>query len=389
MKISPIVLLAFLVSCTKTIDAPSEKTRLLADKKAEACDFGMQVFNKTKRAPTQETHILQERYTLKKKPRGEPVISSNATILLDFDGHVVSNTLWNAGVGEINATPANLREVEIDKILKRVSEDFSPFDVTVTTDEALYNRTNPLKRVRVIITENWEWFGVVGGTAYVNSFVWGDDTPCFVFSTLLNYNEKFIAEAISHEAGHTLGLLHQALYDGCNFLSEYNLGFGEGVTSWAPIMGIGYYHNVTTWHKGPTVLGCDAIQDDVAIISNTLGLKPDDNTGMNPAKQIDTEAGGMINNPNDIDYYFLHIKNPTLITAEPQCLENGEGANLNLKLKLYDKHGAFIKTIDTPSSLSVSTTLSKDKYYVGVETEANGNQGRYGMLGRYTLRLTE
>ncbi|HYK57735.1 MAG TPA: hypothetical protein VEV15_14805, partial [Flavisolibacter sp.] len=249
MKISPIVLLALLVSCTKTIDAPSEKTKLLADKKIEACDFGVQVFNKTKRAPTQETHILQESYTLKKKPRGEPVISSNATILLDFNGHVVSNTIWNTDIGDINATPANLREIEIDKILKRVGEDFSPFDVTVTTDEALYNRTNPLKRMRVIITENWEWFDVVGGTAYVNSFVWGNDTPCFIFSTLLNYNEKFIAEAISHEAGHTLGLLHQALYNDCNFLSEYNLGFGEGPTSWAPIMGIGYYNNVTTLHK--------------------------------------------------------------------------------------------------------------------------------------------
>ena len=384
MKISPIVLLALVVSCTKTIDAPSEKAKPVADKKVEACDFGIQVFNKTKRAPTQET------YTLKKKPRGEPTVASNATILLDFDGHAVSNTIWNTGIGDINATPANLREIEIDKILQRVSEDFSPFDVTITTDEALYNRTNPLKRMRVIITENWEWFGVVGGTAYVNSFVWGDDTPCFIFSTLLNYNEKFIAEAISHETGHTLGLLHQALYSDCNFLSEYNLGLGEGPTSWAPIMGIGYYHNVTTWHKGPTILGCDAIQDDVAVISNTLSLRPDDNTGMNnPAKQIDTEAEGMINNPDDIDYYLLHIKKPTLVVAQPHCLENEEGANLNLKLNLYDKHGVFIKTISSSSSLSVSTTLSKEKYYVGVATEANENQDRHGMLGRYTLRLTE
>lgn len=382
MKISPIVLLALLVSCTKTIDTPSEKTKPVADKKVEACNFGMQVFNKSKRAPTNET------YAMKKKSRVEPVISSNATILLDFDGHVVSNTIWNTGIGDINATPANLRETEIDQILKRVGEDFSPFDVTITTDEALYNRTNPLKRMRVIITENWEWFGVVGGTAYVNSFGWGDDTPCFIFSTLLNYNEKFIAEAISHETGHTLGLLHQALYNGCNFLSEYNLGLGEGPTGWAPIMGIGYYQNVTTWHKGPTVLGCDAIQDDVAVISNTLNLRPDDNTSMNnPAQQIDTEVEGIINTPDDIDYYFLHIKKPTLVTLQPNCLENEEGANLNLKLNLYDKHGAFIKTISSSSTLSVSTTLTKEKYYVGVTTEANENQNRHGMLGRYKLRL--
>ncbi|HYK56238.1 MAG TPA: hypothetical protein VEV15_07140, partial [Flavisolibacter sp.] len=142
-------------------------------------------------------------------------------------------------------------------------------------------------------------------------------------------------------------------------------------------------------HKGPTILGCDAIQDDVAVISNTLSLRPDDNTGMSPSQKFDTEAEGMINTPDDIDYFLLHIKKPTLVTAEPQCLENGEGANLNLKLNLYDKHGVFIKTISSSSSLSVSTTLSKEKYYVGVATEANENQNRYGMLGRYKLRITE
>jgi hypothetical protein len=371
------------VSCTKNIDAPSQRTRPVADKQPESCNFGIQVFNKTRRASTQET------YTQKKKPRGEPEITSNATILLDFDGQMVSNTIWNTS-GDINATPANLKTIEIDKILQRVTEDFSPFDVAITTDEAIYNATNPFKRMRVIVTENWEWFGVVGGTAFNHSFTWGNNTPCFIFSTLLSYNEKFIAEAISHEVGHTLSLMHQALYDGsCNFLSEYNLGFGEGITGWAPIMGIGYYRNVTTWHKGPTIVGCKAIQDDVAIIADVLGLRPDDNAEMNRSEKFNTVAEGIINSKNDIDYYFLDIKKPTVVFVQPQCLENEEGANLNLKLNIYDKWGVFIKTIDTPSSLSASVTLDREKYYVGVQTEANENQSRYGMLGRYVLRTNE
>ena len=182
--------------------------------------------------------------------------------------------------------------------------------------------------------------------------------------------------------------MHQAVYDeACHFLSEYNLGFGQGVTGWAPIMGIGYYQNVTTWHKGPTIFGCNTIQDDVAVIASVLGLRPDDNAEMVRSEKFNKSAEGMINNTNDIDYFFLDIKEPTTVIAQPHCLENEEGANLNLKMNLYDKHGVFIRAIDTPSSLSVSTILAKDKYYIGVETEASENQNRYGMLGRYVLKV--
>jgi hypothetical protein len=382
MKYSPLVLLALLVSCTKNIDAPLVKAKPATNQKPETCTFGIEVFNKIKRG------TFSGDYSLKKKPKDNELIAPpNATILLDFDGQVISNTMWNTK-GDINAGPANLTDSEIDRVIKRVSEDFSPFNVTVTTDEDIYQATNPYKRMRVVITESWEWFGVVGGTSYNNSFTWGNNTPCFVFSTLLNYNEKYIAEAISHETGHTLGLLHQALYDdNCNFLSEYNEGSGEGPTGWAPIMGIGYYENITTWHKGPTVLGCNVIQDDVSIISATLGLLPDENIAMNKLKKIDIPAEGIINNSDDVDYYLIDLKQPATIIASPDCLPNGEGGNLCLKMSVYDKQGVLIKTIKDTASLSASTMLTNDKYYISVETEANQNQSRYGMLGKYTLRV--
>lgn len=391
MKISPFVLLVFLVSCSKKIDVvvkkadvPSVKSGVaITQQKPDSCNFGIQVFNKARRAP------LAEAYSFKKKPRTIPLMPPHATILLDFGGQVVSNTVWNKN-GDINATPANLTLNEIDRILQRVQEDFSPFDVLVTTDEDVYNATDPYKRMRVIITESWDWFGVVGGTSYNNSFVWGNNTPCFVFSTLLSYNEKYIAEAISHETGHTLGLLHQAVYDSsCNFISEYNMGTGDGVTGWAPIMGIGYYKNVTTWHKGPTVLGCNEIQDDVAIIASVLGMKPDENMAMTKSAQFNAPTTGVINSSNDTDYYFIDLKQPTTIIAQPDCLGRGEGANLNLKLSVYDKKGVLIKTVNDLSTLSATITLNKDKYYIGVETQASQNQTRYGMLGTYTLSMTQ
>jgi hypothetical protein len=58
-----------------------------------------------------------------------------------------------------------------------------------------------------------------------------------------------------------------------------------------------------------------------------------------------------------------------------------------LKLNVYDKLGNLLSSADSPGSLSASTALNSGKYYIGVETEATPEESRYGMLGRYTVRL--
>jgi hypothetical protein len=114
--------------------------------------------------------------------------------------------------------------------------------------------------------------------AFTNSFTWGDNTPCFVFTALHNYNLKNISEAASHEIGHTLGLSHQSAYDAvCNKTAEYNAGNGTGEIGWAPIMGVAYYRNVTLWHHGSSPWGCTYLQDDLGIITgsnNGFGFRP-------------------------------------------------------------------------------------------------------------------
>ena len=132
-------------------------------------------------------------------------------ILLDFNGQYVANTMWNVN-GPISCAPANLTSEETTLILQRVVTDFTPFNITVTTDEAVFSAANPAKRMRVVITESWEWYGQAGGVSYINSFTWGDNSPCFVFSSLLGYSVKKIAEACSHEAGHTTGDTMTAVY---------------------------------------------------------------------------------------------------------------------------------------------------------------------------------
>src|SRR4051812_44292026 len=149
MRIAPLVLLALLVSCTKNIDKTASPQSLAVDQQPQACNFGLTSFNKVKRPMSPEAYA-------KAKIPGNNVVTTPppATIYLDFDGENVTNTAWRPN-GTIECAPANLQATEIEKIVARVKEDYAPFNVTITTDEAVYLATNQYKRMRVIITESW------------------------------------------------------------------------------------------------------------------------------------------------------------------------------------------------------------------------------------------
>lgn len=198
-------------------------------------------------------------------PPPPPTGSGSGCLLLDFDGQVVSDPLWNGGVS-FTCAPSGLNPDQQLYVLNRVRHDYVQFPVTVTTDEAVYNSYPENKRMRCIITASWQWYGYVGGVAYINSYPWYGNKQCFVFSSLLG-NEKNVSDASSHECGHTLGLRHQSVYDEAgNKINEYNPG--DGIT--APIEGNSYAAQYPLWWIGPSSLGWNIIQNDTLVISNTL-----------------------------------------------------------------------------------------------------------------------
>jgi hypothetical protein len=329
-----------------------------------------------------------------------PILNSypnaTTTLFLDFDGQYVTGTSWNWG-GPINAQPAAISTSGIQEIFNRVAEDYRPFNINITTDSTVYRDAPANKRMRVIITSTSSWYGRAGGVAYVGSFAWGDDTPCWVFSSLLWDNTKWVAEAASHEAGHTLGLHHQSSFDAfCRKTAEYSGGQGEGEIGWAPIMGVGYYKNLTTWHNGPNTGGCNNLQSDIDIISSYVGYKPDDHSNrVESPTEVSIfgtafNVSGLINRSGDTDAFRIMIPIPTnlKLNAIPQNVGSGnEGANIDIMIALLDAAKDTIGIYNPSALLSagIDTNLNSGYYYMVVKGVGNVNQSDYGSIGYYSL----
>jgi hypothetical protein len=331
-----------------------------------------------------------------------PVMSSfpaaAPVIFLDFDGHLVQGTSWNWN-GPLACAPADLTPEKITEIFHRVAEDYRPFNVNVTTDSTRYHAAPANRRMRIILTVTSQWYGNAGGVAYMGSFLWGDNTPAFVFTSLLNNNAKNIAEAASHEAGHTLGLRHQSAYDAnCNKTSDYNVGNGNGEIGWAPIMGVGYYRNLTLWNSGPNPFGCSSIQNDLEVITGSGGLtyRADDyGTQFNSATSANFvnnrfTINGVIEKNSDIDVIKFTL--PTLgqfnLSATPFNVGSGNvGSNLDLQVELMTSSNTVIRTYNPADLLSVAidTTLNSGTYWLRMRGRGNAYTSEYASLGSYSL----
>lgn len=324
---------------------------------------------------------------------------AKATIYLDFDGQSVSSSMWNFGT-PINCLPAGMSDDQITESFNRVSEDFRPFDINVTTDLAKFLAAPLDQRIRVVITPTSDWYPSVSGIAYVTSFTWGDDTPCFVFSDRLSNDAKRIAEAISHESGHSLGLSHQAKYTtACTLKSSYNTGTGIGEISWGPIMGNVATKNLTQWNFGPTPSGCSYLQDNLSIITSNNGFsyRPDDFGDIyNTAANINVSGNafsevGVITTTGDKDIFrFDLLKSGKIkLNIEPYSVgQEYSGANLDIRVELQDSKGTKISTYDIADSLNVriDTSLNAGTYYIVVDGTGNINtENDYGSLGEYSI----
>lgn len=331
-------------------------------------------------------------------PKLSSLTTASATIFLDFDGHNVNTALWQSGT-KFTCAPAAMSDAQITEVFNRVSEDYRPFNINITTDSAVFLAAPLDARMRVVITPTSAWYPGVGGVAYVGSFSWGDDTPCFVFSDRLGPNSaKMVAEGCSHESGHTVGLSHQSKYDGsCNLTATYNDGLGSGEVGWAPIMGNSYYKNMSGWNNGPTPYGCTAVQDNLSIITTQNGFtyRADDytdNINGSPSSIIVSPipVKGIITTSTDVDVFKISIaENSNFhIDVNPFSIgANNSGADLDVKVSLYNASKVLINNYDPADKMNVAidTILNSGNYFLVVQGAGNSNVSDYGSLGSYSI----
>jgi PKD repeat protein len=335
--------------------------------------------------------------------------SSARKIYLDFNGHTISPAnAWRSYFSGGVAAPFNLdndpnsfsaaEQDVIQNIWLRISEDYAPFDVDVTTEDP----GGTVYGTRAVMTPTNFMGRGIGGVAFMGAFGGPEDfQPAWVFTDGWGDSHKGIAEAASHEIGHNLGLDH----DGnslCLPNSGCHAGYYSGHGVWAPIMGVGYSKSVSHWSKGEYP-GATTQEDDLAIMQRYVPLIADDYGNTTGAARVlsgtNINISGLITTRDDVDVFRFTTGSGNVsinINSAPR------GANLDIKAQILDSAGNVIATSD-PSCFSLATAfpagmsasfnqfLSAGTYYLTIDGVGNASDDTsagysdYASLGQYNI----
>jgi PKD repeat protein len=333
-------------------------------------------------------------------------------LYLDFDGHVITGTDWNVdftdpitvAAFDIDGVPGNFSDAErtvIQQIWRRVAEDYAPFDIDVTTEDPGVDGIvsnapgDPNVGVRALIGDDAAYIGEdpasgILGLALVGTFGGVLDNPALVFSVSHGTDYAMIADTVSHEVGHTLGLEHHG-----DALNEYYGGHGI----WAPIMGSGPSDSVSQWSRGDYAGASNPTQDDIAVIQGFLPLAPSDHAVDQAAADAagavvptDILTGTLRSSADTAWYKFVASPGAASFTGSVASL----GPNLKVGLSILDSAGNLVASSPTglrPLSASLTANLpASGTYYLVVDgigfLDVDTGFTDYASLGRFSVTGT-
>ncbi len=276
------------------------------------------------------------------------------TFYLDFNGHSATNDGWTNGTYtaapyNFDSNPSTFSPAErlaMQNVWRTVSEDYSPFNINVST--VVPPNFNNGAALRMVVTSSAG--SIVGqsantlGVSFENSYAGAGVNTAFVFQGSFSaysaggISGRIVASAIeqgntaAHEFGHTVGLDHYSSY----------VSTTANAIMATPDLGL----DRETWQNATNVNGVN--QDDVAIIAspiNTFGYRTDDHgdtlsaaTPLSPDSQ-GFSASGVIERLTDADYFSFTLTAATAGDITVRADVNETFNDLNSKLRLFNASG--------------------------------------------------
>ena len=350
---------------------------------------------------------LSQAFNLSSRP------GASKTMYLDFTGYALpAGTLWEqweTGAWDFDpydtdGDPSTFSDQERREIIEQwvqIVEDFAAWDLNITTadpgSDALL-RASELDQnygIRNIMTQQPEGFGpAFGGIAPVGVFGGVVQDTLDVHSYIcfsVNKGSLNGSMTASHEAGHTLGLLH----DGLDDLTYHPGSIDDGSSSWGPIMGAPFGRNISQWSDGDYPNATN-FQDDLLIFTqapNNLPLLADDHAGIfssaTPLPGGQTGEGTIA--PSDLDIF--RVEAPCGVDALSLNV-SGEGPNLDARVTVTrQSDGAVVADLDPNGTPAINATLSlaPGVYFFTVrpsfEPVTDGPISDYGSIGQYEITV--
>ncbi|HSH64381.1 MAG TPA: zinc-dependent metalloprotease, partial [Bacteroidia bacterium] len=297
-------------------------------------------------------------------------------------------------------TPKNNRsKEEMYRVWQCTADQYSMFNLNVTTDPAVYNAA---KSADVLKTGNIKFVDADGrSNACVACF--GTTAAGTLYRDPSNNDYGYgIGMTCAHEMGHQMGMSH----DGGSAQSDPEYFYGLPAVQWCPIMGNYWYggnwaNQLFTWSKGEYNTATQK-QDDLQImnVNEKVPYMVDDNPSgkkmkISPAGVIAPEDNwGQIEKNTDTDAFTFEVgESGGKINLKIDPIEYLR--QLDVAAKIVDANGTTVSSSNLAVNRSAEfkdLTLSGGKYSLiiqgGAELTPQTGFSNYSSLGYYAMQGT-